>query len=216
MSAASLAAGRATGIVRRLPDDGGACYLTFDDGPDARWTPLVLEALASAGVRATFFVIGRLALRERALLREIRDLGHAIGNHSYSHRHPWTLARAAAHREVRDGAAAIADVLGESVGWYRPPHGRLGPFGADAAQGQGQRVVLWSRSVVDWGPLSSPTRIGARLCGLQAGEVVLMHDGPLRRNRPDCTLQALPALLARLTRSGPMPARLPVTARMAG
>lgn len=203
-------------ILRRLPADEGCCYLTFDDGPDPRSTPAVLEALAAAGARATFFVIGRLALRHRALLRELRGLGHSVGNHSYAHRHPWTLLRAAARSEVRDGAAAIADVLGERPGWYRPPHGRLGPFVAAAVREEGARVALWSRSAVDWGPFASAGRILARLDALCAGDIVLMHDGPLRHNRPEQTRRALPALLSGLARHGLVSAPLPAAATMAG
>ena len=77
-----------------------------------------------------------------------------------------------------------------------------------------QRVALWSVSAVDWGPLATPERIRARLSALRAGDIVLMHDGPLRHNRPAHTLQVLPPLLAALTREGPIPAPLPVAATM--
>lgn len=155
-------------ILRRLPADQGCCYLTFDDGPDPRSTPAVLEALA------------------------------------------------AARSEVRDGAAAIADVLGEKPDWYRPPHGRLGPFVAAAVREEDARVALWSRSAVDWGPFASVGRILARLDALCAGDIVLMHDGPLRHNRPEQTRRALPELLSGLARHGLASAPLPVAATMTG
>lgn len=202
-------------VVRRLDDGSGHCYLTFDDGPDPEWTPRVLEVLERAGVRATFFVIGRLAQHSTALLREVRAAGHVIGSHGYSHRHPWTLTRARARSEVRSALDTISQALGERPQWFRPPHGRLGAYLVEAAREQGQRVALWSVSAVDWGPLATPERIGARLATLRAGDIVLMHDGPLRHNRPDRTLQVLPSLLAALVRDGPVPAPLPVVATMA-
>jgi peptidoglycan/xylan/chitin deacetylase (PgdA/CDA1 family) len=205
----------APGVVRRLDDGSGHCYLTFDDGPHPDWTPRVLDVLARADVRATFFVIGRLAQQSPALLREIRAAGHVIGNHGYSHRHPWTLTRARARSEVRAALDTIAQVLGERPQWFRPPHGRLGAYLVEAAREEGQRVALWSVSAVDWGPLATRERIQARLGALRAGDIVLMHDGPLRHNRPDRTLQVLPSLLAALTRDGPAPAPLPLVATMA-
>lgn len=197
------------GVVRRLDAASGRCYLTFDDGPDPQWTPRVLDVLARAEVRATFFVIGRLAERSAPLLREIRAHGHVVGNHAFSHRHPWTLTRARARAEVRSGSDAISQALGERPQWFRPPHGRLGAYLVEAAREEGQRVALWSLSAIDWGPLATPERILSRLAGLQAGDIVLMHDGPLRHNRPDRTLEALPVVLAALARTGPEPAPLP-------
>lgn len=201
-------------VVRRLDDGSGHCYLTFDDGPHPDWTPRVLDALARADVRATFFVIGRLAQQSATLLREVRAAGHVVGNHGFSHRHPWTLTRSRARSEVRAALDTIAQALGERPQWFRPPHGRLGAYLVEAAREEGQRVALWSVSAIDWGPLATPGRIGSRLGSLRAGDIVLMHDGPLRHNRPDRTLQVLPGLLAALTRDGPVPAPLPVVATM--
>lgn len=176
----------------------GPVHLTFDDGPDAQWTPKVLDILAAAQAEATFFVVGRAARAAPALLRRIAACGHAIGNHTYSHRHPWTMTEAAARREVRDGAAAIADTTGRAPVAYRPPHGRLRACMVDEARQCGQRTVLWSLSAVDWGPLASEAGIAARLGAVVAGDIVLMHDARSRFNRPDLLVRALPGLLADL------------------
>jgi peptidoglycan-N-acetylglucosamine deacetylase len=201
-------------VYRRLPPASGRCYLTFDDGPDSRWTPAVLDALAGAGVGATFFVVGRLARAQGPLVRAASAAGHAIGCHSFTHRHPWLLSRARARREVFEGAEAVAEVLGERPLWYRPPHGRLSRALCDAVNEAGQRVALWSVSAIDWGPFAAPDRIRARLGSVGAGDIVLLHDGPMRHNRPDQTLRVLPDVLAGLVRRGPAPARLPATATM--
>jgi peptidoglycan/xylan/chitin deacetylase (PgdA/CDA1 family) len=177
-----------------------AVYLTFDDGPDVEWTPRILDALAAARTRATFFVVGQAVRAAPSLLRRVAAEGHGIGNHSYAHRHPWTLREAEARREVRDGAAAIADVLGQEPRLFRPPHGRIrGCMVEEAAQG-GQRTVLWSLSAVDWGPLGRAPRIAARLRRAAPGDIVLMHDGRRSRNRPDALLSVLPDFLTSLAR----------------
>lgn len=183
-------------IIRGHGD--GAVHLTFDDGPDPEWTVRVLDVLAGAQAHATFFVVGRAARAAPELVRRVAAEGHDVGNHSYSHRHPWTIREARARDEVRDGAAAIADALGRAPRWFRPPHGRMRRCMLDEAERSGQRTVLWSLSAIDWGPLGHAAGIAARVRGVGPGDIVLMHDGRNRRNRPDELLQVLPRLLAEL------------------
>lgn len=199
---------RVTWRIRRAQD---RCYLTFDDGPDREWTPRFLDALSGADCRATFFVIGKLAMQHGSLLRAALAAGHVLGNHGYGHRHPWTLSREQARREVGDGADAIAQATGGRPTWFRPAHGRLSRSIVDAAGAHTQRIALWSLSAVDWGPFATSQRILARLGALCAGDIALMHDGPLRHNRPARTLEALPRLLALLAQKNLEPAPLPTS-----
>ena len=187
-------------MLRRGPSDGERIYLTFDDGPDPVWTPRVLDILAAAGARATFFVIGMRARANPALLRSIATHGHEIGNHTGTHRHPWTLPPAAARREVRDGADAIADITGTRPLFYRPPHGRLRRCMAEEAQGNGQAIVLWSLSAVDWGPLANKPGIFRRLTKAAAGDIVLLHDGGRSPNKPQHMTAVLPDFLDAMAR----------------
>lgn len=177
-------------------------YLTFDDGPDPEWTPRVLDALAAAQVKATFFAIGEQAQRAPEVMRRIQAGGHAIGNHTFSHRHPWFMSQRTARAQVRDGANALSDVLGAAPKFYRPPHGRERACMSDEAHRCGEQVVLWDISAVDWGPLGAAAGIGKRLNRIRGGDVVLMHDGRNQHNRPDQMLQILPALLHQLSSRG--------------
>ncbi|HWQ40251.1 MAG TPA: polysaccharide deacetylase family protein [Burkholderiales bacterium] len=190
----------ATGVLARGPAERRHVYLTFDDGPDPAWTPRILDALGEAGLVAAFFTIGKLARVAGAVVRRAASEGHLIGNHSWSHRHPWTMSPEAARREVRDGATALADVAGQAPAFYRPPHGRLRRCMVEEARAGGQRVVLWSRSAVDWGPLGYAAGIQWRLARVAAGDIVLMHDGGRGINRPDQLMRALPEFLSRLRR----------------
>jgi len=182
-----------------LPAAGGL-FLTFDDGPHPQWTPRILDLLAASGLRATFFVVGRRARAHAALVRRIDAEGHALGNHTLSHRHPWTLTAPAARAQVRDGSAAIADLTGRAPRWYRPPHGRLRRCMVDEAQRCGQSLLLWTLSAIDWGPFGRAGAIARRLDAARGDDIVLMHDGGYGINRPQQLAQALPEFLARLTR----------------
>lgn len=183
-------------------------YLTFDDGPDPNWTPQILEVLAAADAQATFFMIGLHALAHVQLARRVAASGHAVGNHTFSHRHPWLLCKAEARQEVAVGARALADVLGFAPRFYRPPHGRRRACMSEQAAEQGESVVLWDLSAVDWGPLGQAERIAARLSKSRGGQVVLMHDGRNQHNRPDELLRVLPGFLASLRARGLVPVAL--------
>jgi peptidoglycan/xylan/chitin deacetylase (PgdA/CDA1 family) len=177
-------------------------YLTFDDGPDPEWTPRVLDVLDKARVHATFFAIGQQAQRSPELLRRIHSAGHAIGNHTFSHRHPWFMSSRTARAQVRDGAKALSDVIGEAPRFYRPPHGRYRACMSDEAQRCGEKVVLWDVSAIDWGPLGTAESIEKRLGAANGGDIVLMHDGRNQHNRPDELIKILPAFLQGLSERG--------------
>ncbi|HEY5062011.1 MAG TPA: polysaccharide deacetylase family protein, partial [Gemmatimonadaceae bacterium] len=72
--------------ITKLDTSDRAVALTFDDGPNPQATPLILDALATRGARATFFILGRHAERWPEIVRRIAEEGHAIGNHGYYHR----------------------------------------------------------------------------------------------------------------------------------
>lgn len=184
-------------------------FLTFDDGPDRDWTPRVLDLLAQADARGTFFVLGEQALREPALVRRIVAEGHVVGNHTFSHRHPWTLSRDQAVAQVQSGCNAIETVLGQRPQFYRAPHGRDRRCMTDAAVACGETPVGWHLSAVDWGPLGTAPRIAARLRRVRAGDIVLMHDARNRHNRPDELLRVLPAFLEDLSHRRLNPVALP-------
>ncbi|GIX21550.1 MAG: hypothetical protein KatS3mg121_0333 [Gammaproteobacteria bacterium] len=172
-------------------------HLTFDDGPDPDWTPRLLDLLERHGVRAAFFVLGRAARRAPALVRRAAAAGHLIGLHGDVHPHPRWCGAKRARREVLDGHAALADVLGGAPGWFRPPHGVLHPAMAEAAAELGLECVGWTLSAIDWGPLGRRAWIARRLARARPGDVVLLHDAPRRLNRPDQGLPALADWLAR-------------------
>ena len=194
--------------MRRIETATDAVYLTFDDGPDEDWTPRILDLLAAAQASATFFAIGRQAERSAALLRRVQRAGHGIGNHGYEHRHPWTGSATQARAEVRHGADAIAGAIGTMPRAYRPAFGRHRRAMFDEARQCGQRVVLWSLSAMDWGVFARQDRIARRLERMQAGDIVLLHDGRNRHNHPETIVDVLPPLLSSLSRRGLVPASL--------
>jgi peptidoglycan/xylan/chitin deacetylase (PgdA/CDA1 family) len=169
---------RAAVVRRRLPA-GNGILLTFDDGPDPDVTPGVLDRLRAADARAVFFVLGRRAETYPDLLRRIRDEGHVIGNHSYSHLRPHRLRPLVYRNDLARCQQAIARVVGVRPRLFRPPYGRVTAVSLLAPRMLGLRPVKWSLDVADYECMDddSATRAGNELLArVKPHDIVLLHD----------------------------------------
>lgn len=198
---AAAVEGGAPGPLRSVQLDERAVALTFDDGPDPRYTPVVLRLLARYGAHATFFLIGSRALAQRALLRAELAAGYEIGDHTLDHSTLTRLSPAAAGREIAAGASAIAAAGAPRPTLFRPPLGELDAAVVRDAAADRLRVVLWSVAVereTDHDPTA--TAVSDLLRKIRPGTIVLAHDGgpPSRA----ATLAALPSLLRELRARG--------------
>lgn len=192
-------------VRTRLPVDSTAA-LTFDDGPDVTFTPLVLDELRRLGVRATFFLIGERAAAHPALVRRIVDEGHAIGSHSRSHAEPGTLGWAVAWDFWR-GRRTVERAAGRRVRLFRPPKGYVDRHERVAMSMARVEPWLWTIDAEDWVPAAQPSDIVGKVNGLTGGDVVLLHDaisGPLAPEALDrsATVAALADLVALATERG--------------
>jgi peptidoglycan/xylan/chitin deacetylase (PgdA/CDA1 family) len=170
-------AAAALALPRTLPMGVHGVALTFDDGPHPEGTVAILDVLARAGARATFFVIGEQVQRRPALVAEMAAAGHVIALHGYRHRLQARLTASQVRDDLERGAAAIADAVGSGPVWHRPPYGIYSSAGLRATRGAGLRPLLWSRWGKDWRKFTTPRRIAGRaLAGVLPGDVILLHD----------------------------------------
>jgi peptidoglycan/xylan/chitin deacetylase (PgdA/CDA1 family) len=198
----------------RLPAAAAArreVALTIDDGPEPGVTPAVLDLLAAAGARATFFCIAERARRHPELVREIVRRGHSVQNHSHGHRHHFSLLgpRGIA-REIQAAQSALSDLTGEAPRFFRAPAGLRNPFLAPVLHRMGLALASWTRRGFDTRE-GDPQRVLQRLTrGLAAGDILLLHDGHCARDAQGraVILTVLPALLARLRQEGLVPVTL--------
>jgi peptidoglycan/xylan/chitin deacetylase (PgdA/CDA1 family) len=194
--------------ITRLPADkarGELVGLTFDDGPDPVITPAVLELLASAGARATFFCIGQRAEMHPDLVTEIRARGHGVENHTQTHPNSFALRRAPGlAREVLQAQNAIEDAGGGRPNFFRAPAGIQNPWLAAVLDSAGLSLVSWTRRGFDT-VTRDARRVAARLVrGLRPADILLLHDGSSARDsggRP-VVLEALPRVLDEMCRNG--------------
>lgn len=132
--------------------DEKVIYLTFDDGPSDKVTPLILDVLKEENVKATFFVIGRNAERRKAILKREFDEGHTVAVHSYSHDYKKIYSSSEALlKDIDDCNKVIAEVCGKPSALYRFPGGSYGLSSAliSAVTEHGMRYVDWNASTRD-------------------------------------------------------------------
>ena len=182
-------------LVCGLPDSGKIA-LTFDDGPGEA-TPLVLDLLRQAGIRATFFLCGENVERYPEYARRIAQEGHEIGNHTYSHpRLLWRTPGKIAW-EIERAQRIIAHHTGRQPALFRPPYG-LRWFGLFPILARNRMtMVMWSVNTFDW-KLPVEKIVRRVLRGVRPGAIVLFHDGVPPRQSGD--RKAMVAALAEVLR----------------
>jgi peptidoglycan/xylan/chitin deacetylase (PgdA/CDA1 family) len=124
--------------------------ITFDDGPNPKITPELLDLLDQHHARATFFVVGRFARECPDLLNETSRRGHLIGNHTENHAHLFWRGPAEICDELLRCNEAISRILGAPAKWFRPPWGTRNPWVVSSAAREGMRTVLWTELPGDW------------------------------------------------------------------
>ena len=172
--------------------------LTFDDGPGEA-TPLILDTLKRAGIRATFFLCGQNVERYPELARRIAEEGHEIGNHTYSHPNLLWKTPGRIAWEVTRAQNVIEYATGSRPKLFRPPYGVrwFGLFPILASNGL--TTVMWSVSSVDW--KFPAERIASRVLErTKPGSIILLHDGVPQKEGGDrrATAEALPEIVRQL------------------
>ena len=192
----------------RLPERPGgaaAVAITIDDGPDPQVTPRVLQILAEHRARATFFCIGERAARFPALLCQCVAAGHAVENHSHTHRRTFALlGPGQLRREIERAQQIILHAGGALPRVFRAPAGLRSPWLDPVLQRLGLQLTSWTRRGFDT-VSADPERVLERLTRhLRAGDILLLHDGHAARSRRGeaVILEVLPRLLEELARRG--------------
>ncbi len=197
--------------VRALP--GGWCRwrgpaaarvaLTFDDGPDPRTTPAMLDRLDELGVSATFFCLGAHVAAHPDLVREAVRRGHQVETHGYRHEHHFARRPGWIRADLDHALDALA-AAGVRPRWFRPPYGQTtGPTLVEARR-HGLSVVLWSAWGREWDEPDAASVARRVTSTVTPGAIVLLHDGDVDAPRGSSrrALDALGPIAEDLVRRG--------------
>jgi cellulose synthase/poly-beta-1,6-N-acetylglucosamine synthase-like glycosyltransferase/peptidoglycan/xylan/chitin deacetylase (PgdA/CDA1 family) len=188
------------------PDPGKRIALTFDDGPDPRWTPKILEVLRRERVPGTFFMIGSQAARYPDLVREVESAGHEIGNHTFTHAGMSTGPAWLRRAEIDLTEAVLVGITGHYSRFIRPPYSATSDAVTPAidralAKAAGRRyiIALADYDSNDWEKPGVAQIVRNATPPAGRGGVIMFHDGGGDRHQ---TVQALALIIPKLRAQG--------------
>ena len=177
-------------------EGGNVVSLTFDDGPASGYTAAILDLLAQYNAQATFFLLGINSASYGDTLEAVRQGGHALANHTYSH----TSLAGMSQEHFNTEVLSTAEVLGpDGVRCMRPPYGATDSFTRAYAAELGYEVIMWNIDTMDWSQPGTQAIVSSVLDYVYPGAIVLMHDGGGMREQ---TVEALGQILASLSSQG--------------
>ena len=176
--------------------------LTFDDGPDPRWTPRVLDLLRQYHAHATFFEVGKNVVAHPDLVHAALADGNEVADHTWDHPDLEIMPAVQVSQEITHGADAFAQVGAPAPKYFRPPKGLTDDAVGVLANANQYRTIFWDLCLerfVDHTP-DMPDAVLDMLTRVKPGSIILAHDGGI----PDRTktLKTLPMLLAGLQQRG--------------
>lgn len=158
-------------VLWRKDKDKKVIYLTFDDGPTEEITHWILETLDEFGVKATFFCIGNNAEKHPEIVDEIRQNGHLVGIHGYSHVRGLYKKQKEYFNDIKKSESIIKSKI------FRPSHGRIYPSQVKKLNELGYKVVLWDVITRDYDPnLKEEQVLKIAKKYTRNGSIVVFHD----------------------------------------
>jgi peptidoglycan/xylan/chitin deacetylase (PgdA/CDA1 family) len=170
--------------------------LTFDDGPHYKYTHEILDILKEYNVKATFFVIGKLAERyPEIILRELAE-GHEIGNHTWSHPKISKCSSVKLVNEIILTERILNEIADYRPKIFRPPEGSFKKEVATIAENNDYKVILWTVDTKDWAHTPPDKIVETVLEKTESGSIILCHDFiGYDSPTPDALREFIPALL---------------------
>lgn len=188
-------------VVYAVPTSQKLVALTFDDGPDPRFTPAILASLDKYHIKATFFMIGKDMVKYPGLVEDVIDRGNVVANHTYTHPHDIELdTRSQVANELEKCEAVIERMTGKRAYLFRPPRGLVDGMVFNIADEEGYTTVLWT-VCADHHDAPTPEAMAKRvLQHIKPGAIILAHDGTFSSRWKD--VAATPLIIQELQKRG--------------
>ncbi len=176
--------------------------LTFDDGPDNKYTTQILDLLKEYDVKATFFMVGLQVEKYPDTAKRIAEEGHSIGNHSWSHADLSKLSSKARDEELDRAQQAIIEATGMTPHLMRAPYGAISDSVLQSIHDENMKHVFWTVDTRDWAG-SSVTKMHENvLDNTHKGGIILMHSFGGRKHAIERTVKLLPSIIKDLREMG--------------
>lgn len=189
-------------IIKKVSSKEKIIALTFDDGPDPRYTLELLHVLKQNNVKCTFFVLAEKAGKYPSIIKRIEEDGHYIELHAYKHTNDIFKLPNKTEKDFSK-SLRIMNGLGLKVEFFRPTWGIFNPVTFHCAKINHLKIVLWSIHAMDWSRWVTVDYIKNRLIKkVKPGDIILLHDGRGAKNSPLKTIKALKYVLPALKKNG--------------
>lgn len=180
--------------------------LTFDDGPDPRYTIRLLDLLAENDVKATFFMVAENAKKNKDIVRRMISEGHKVGLHSWQHRNAMLYSYAYTKKDF-ENSVKIMKAIGVDEIFYRPPWGHTNIFSNYFVNKFGLKMIFWDVMAEDWKSESVPEIIIDKLMKrVTPYSIICLHDAGENSGgdygAPENTILALKVAIPRLKSKG--------------
>ncbi|HBF5455516.1 TPA: polysaccharide deacetylase family protein [Clostridioides difficile] len=180
--------------------------LTFDDGPDKRYTEKLLDVLKENDIQAMFFVVAKNAEKEPEIIKRMLRENHIVGLHSLEHKNAWLYSYSYVKKDFIESTNIMKN-LGVDVNYYRPPWGHTNIFSNLFVKKYNLKMTLWDVMAEDWEKDSTVDIIINKLMSrTKESSIICLHDAGENSGgavgAPERTIEALKIAIPKLKASG--------------
>lgn len=189
-------------MIYKANTDQKVIALTFDDGPDHRFTPSILNVLAKYNVKATFFLLGTRVEKYPDVTQRIYEEGHVIGNHTFWHPQLTKTGVKNMEWEMEKNQKQIKSIIDYNTYLFRAPYGAINSEMVKLLQKKNYRGVGWSVDSEDWKSLPADKVKQNILSEVHPGAIILMHSAGHWTQDLSGTVKALDQIIPYLRKKG--------------
>lgn len=189
-------------VVYNGPKKAKKVALTFDDGPDQKFTEQILDILKEKKVPATFFLLGKKVEAYPKVVKRIVKEGHAIGNHSWSHAQLTKLDDASLKLQIDKADQAMKKVVGYEPNLFRAPYGALSDPVVEKLVKSDHHIISWSVDPRDWDGRTADKIVDNVKKYTKPGAIILLHSAGGYKGDLSNTVAALPKIIEYLESKG--------------
>ena len=169
--------------------------LTFDDGPDKKYTPEILDLLKKYNIKATFFVLGKRVKKYPEIVKRMINEGHIVANHSWSHADLSKSNDQLINKEINDTEKLLKKIINKEITYLRPPYGAVSERLLNISKAKGYKVINWTVDSRDWSAMDVDQILINTLPNVKKDSILLFHSAGGENHDLSATAKVLPEII---------------------